>query len=551
MLRRLHIRNYAIIQSIEVEFSKGLNIITGETGAGKSILVGALGLVLGERADASVIPDKEKKCFVEGVFDHPGNDDIKSFFIQHDIEPESEIILRREISGAGKSRAFINDTPVNLLQLQELSSMLVDLHQQFDSQELGRNHFQLQVLDALAKQLPLRTKYASVYQRFTQVSRLWENLVKEKTDALKEYDYFHFLFSELEEAGFCSGELEKLEGEMSLLSHAEQVNNVLYKLSTALDSSDAPITQQLRSLAQAVEGISNFHPKLALIAERLRSSQIEIRDISAEAEIISSGIVMDERRMDEVSERLSAGYKLLKKHGVKNTDELLEVQKSLSEKISKVLNMDEDIKIAEKEKIQLGKEAEDLAAIISSGRKAQVMSLLEMTHRLLNRVGMPNARLKISLEPDSLSLTGSDAVEFLFDANKSGRFEPLRKVASGGEFSRLLLCIKTLVAGSLEMPVLIFDEIDTGISGEAAKQVGILMKEMGNIHQVIAITHQPQIAARANAHFYVYKKEQQGAVRTQLRQLGEAERVESIARMMSGEKPSASALENAREMIDG
>ena len=338
---------------------------------------------------------------------------------------------------------------------------------------------------------------------------------------------------------------------LRLLSHAEQVNAVLYKLTTALDNAETPVTQQLRSLANAIEGISQYHPKLPAIAERLRSAQIELQDVAAEAETISSGIVMDERRMNEVSERLSAGYKLLKKHGVKNTDELLQVQQSLSDKISKVLNLDDEISRAEKEKMQLGKEAGGTGCKDFQGRKDQVDSLLEMTHGLLHRVGMPNARLKISLETAPLSPSGIDAVEFLFDANKSGRYEPLRKVASGGEFSRLLLCIKTLVAGSLEMPVLIFDEIDTGISGEAAKQVGILMKEMGQMHQVIAITHQPQIAARATTHFYVYKKEHLGAVKTQLKKLDDAERVESIARMMSGEKPSASALQNAREMISG
>jgi len=552
MLSRLHIRNYAIIQSIEVEFDRGLNIITGETGAGKSILVGALGLILGERADASVMPDKEKKCFVEGVFDHPATPEINQFFSANDIEVETEIILRREISGSGKSRAFINDTPVNLSQLQELSSLLVDLHQQFDSLELGRNHFQLQVIDALAKQLPLRSRFSSVYNQFSLASKQWESLVKQKNEALKEYDYFHFLFSELEELGFQPGELESLEAESALLQHAEQVNAILYRLTAALENAETPMTQQLKSLSNAVDGISAYHPKLAEIAARLRSAQIEIQDISSEAEIVSSAIITDDRRLNEINERMSTGYKLLKKHGVQTTNELLEVQKNLAEKISKVMNMDEDIKLAEKEKNKLEQEAKELALKLSDGRNAQVKQLEELTRQLLHRVGMPNARLKISVEKmPALSATGSDAVEFLFDANKSGRFEPLRKVASGGEFSRLLLCIKTLVAGSLEMPVLIFDEIDTGISGEAAKQVGILMKEMGQAHQVIAITHQPQIAARANAHFYVYKKEYQGVVNTQLRKLGETERVESIARMMSGEKPSASALQNAREMITG
>ena len=551
MLRRLHIRNYAIIQSIEVEFSNGLNIITGETGAGKSILVGALGLILGERADISVIPDKEKKCFVEGLFDHTDQINVIRFFNANDIEQDNEIILRREISGSGKSRAFINDTPVNLSQLQELSSMLVDLHQQFDSQDLGRNDFQLEVLDALAKQLPLRTKYASVYHQYKLASKHWEELVQQKSAALKEYDYFHFLFSELEELSFQPGELEKLEAESVLLAHAEQVNSILFKLTTSIDNAETPITQQLRSISLSVESISAYHPKLAEIAQRLRSSQIELQDISADAEIISSGISMDEKRMNEVNERTSIGYRLLKKHGVRTTEELLEVQRILAEKISMVMNMDDVIKKAEKEQLELAREVGTMAVKLSKGRAGQVSSLLDQLHHLLYRVGMPNACLKISLVQVSPGHTGADNVEFLFDANKSGRFEPLRKVASGGEFSRLLLCIKTLVADTLEMPVLIFDEIDTGISGEAAKQVGILMKEMADKHQVIAITHQPQIAARATTHFYVYKREQQGAIRTQMKKLEGSERVESIARMLSGEKPSASALENAREMIDG
>ena len=551
MLRRLHIRNYAIISDVDIEFGPGLNIITGETGAGKSIIVGALGLVLGDRADSSVIPGSEKKCLVEGFFDLPDTAALKIFFTENDIDMEPEIILRREIYNSGKSRAFINDTPVNLSQLQELSALLVDLHQQFDSLELGRNHFQLEVLDALAKQWPERMKYADLYEKFHYATQNRENLLKQKEEALKEYDYFQFLHNELEEAGFQPGELEMLDAESALLSNAEQVSNILYKLTNELDGGEQPITQQLRTLSHAVESISRFHPLLGEIAGRLQSTRIELQDIASEAGQVSSKVIMDERRMNEVNERLSLGYKLLKKHGVKNTSELLEVQRSLFEKIGRVMNMEEEINLANLERNSLGREAEGLAAKISAGREGQVKSLQEKTHQLLHRVGMPNARLKITLEPIALSSTGADAVEFLFDANKSGRFETLRKVASGGELSRLLLCIKTQVAGSLEMPVLIFDEIDTGISGEAAKQVGILMKEMGRIHQVISITHQPQIAARADTHFFVYKKEHEGSVQTHMRKLDEKERVESIARMMSGEKPSASALQNAQEMIGG
>jgi DNA repair protein RecN (Recombination protein N) len=340
-----------------------------------------------------------------------------------------------------------------------------------------------------------------------------------------------------------------LEAELGLLSNAEQMSQALYNLTGVLDANDQPVTRQLKSLAQQMEGVARFHPALQALADRLRSAQVELKDIADEAEHISEGISMDVKRLNEVNERLSIGYKLLKKHNVKDTQALLVVQKQIGEKIQRVMNVDEEIAKAKTEHDQALQTAREQAGRISGGRISVVKDLEAKVGFLLQRVGMPNAKIKIELESGELNNMGSDRVEFLFDANKTGRFEPLRKVASGGEFSRLLLCIKTLVAGSLAMPLMIFDEIDTGISGEAAKQVGILMKEMGHSHQIISITHQPQIAARADAHYFVYKKEVSGAIRTQLRRLNDEERVESIARMMSGEKPSASALQNARELM--
>ncbi len=549
MLSRLSISNYAIISEVEVIFIKGLNIITGETGAGKSILIGALGLILGERADSTVLLDKTKKCLVEGLFLHDNRDSIQQFFIDNDIDHDGEIILRREISVNGKSRAFINDSPVTLGQLQQLAALLVDLHQQFDTLQLGQDRFQLDILDAVAGQTEARKKYTGSYGRFMETREVWRKLEKLREESLKEYDYYHFLHSELEDAAFGEGELEQLEAELGLLTNAEQVSSALFKLNGVLDGDEEPITRQLKSLAQQVEGVAKFHPALQSLADRLRSAQVELKDIAAEAEQVSAGITMDAKRLDEVNNRLSLGYKLLKKHNVKDTRALLDVQQQVGEKIRRVTNLDEEILKAKQAHDEAFVAASGLARTLSAGRTSVVKDFEGQVKVLLQRVGMPNARLKIELEPCELNNMGTDRVEFLFDANKSGKLEPLRKVASGGEFSRLLLCIKTLVAGSMSMPLMIFDEIDSGISGEAARQVGILMKEMGQSHQIISITHQPQIAARADAHYFVYKKEVSGAIRTQLRRLDDAERVESIARMMSGEKPSASALQNALELM--
>lgn len=549
MLSRLYISNYAIISEVEVSFCGGLNIITGETGAGKSILIGALGLILGERADSSVLLDKSRKCMVEGWFPHDNRESIQQFFTDNDLDLEAEIILRREIAANGKSRAFINDSPVNLAQLQQLAALLVDLHQQFDTLQLGQDRFQLDILDAVAGQAEARKKYATCYTGFMAARDRWQKLEKTRAESLKEYDYYHFLHTELEEAGFREGELEQLEGELGLLSNAEQVSNALFRLNGVLDADDQPVTNQLKTLAQQMEAIARFHPALQTLAERLRSAQVELKDIAAEAEQISVGISMDARRLDEVQERLSMGYKLLKKHHVKDTAGLLEVHQQIGGKISTVNNLDEEIGKAKAEHDRTFREASDLAGKISMARHAAVAGFQDQVKLLLHHVGMPNARLQVQLESCDLNNMGADRVEFLFDANNSNRFEPLRKVASGGEFSRLLLCIKTLVGGSMAMPLMIFDEIDTGISGEAARQVGILMKEMGRSHQVISITHQPQIAAMADAHYFVFKKEIGGAIRTQLRKLNDIERVEAIARMMSGEKPSESALQNARELM--
>jgi DNA repair protein RecN (Recombination protein N) len=549
MLQKLSIQNYAIIDELEIDFSGKLNAITGETGAGKSIIAGALGLILGERADTNVLVNKEKKCVVEGIFDAEGRKRIREFLKEQELDAEDELVLRREIGINGKSRAFINDTPVNLNQLQGLSSLLVDLHQQFDTLSLTESNFQREVLDALANHSAALNEYQTIFHQWQEVKKEWEELKNKKQQLDKEADYNQFQFKELEEAAFNENELENIDVELKMLSNAEGIKGVLDKVYFELEESENPVVRQLKILLNQLQQYSSCHPGLPGLIQRLQSSQIELQDIAGELNQINNHIHYNPEKIEQLNERLSTGYKLLKKHGVQTTNELLHIQKQLEEKLLEVLNMDETIQQKEKQSNKLLEEAIKLASKISEGRHKQIKSLEEKVNKLLAQVGMPNAKLKVQTKNVDLNMHGSDAIEFLFDANKSGQFQPVRKVASGGELSRLMLCIKSLVAQSIDLPTMIFDEIDTGISGEAARQVGIILKELAAKRQVICITHQPQIAGKATAHFFVYKEIVKDSVKTNIRQLTTEERITTIAKMLSGEKPTAAAIENAREMV--
>ncbi len=556
MLQKLSIQNYAIIDELEIDFSDKLNVITGETGAGKSIIVGALGLILGERADGTVLVNKEKKCVVEGIFDAEGRKRIRQFLKEQELDTEDQLVLRREIGTNGKSRAFINDTPVNLNQLQQLSSLLVDLHQQFDTLSLAESDFQREVLDALADHIELLNEYQNSFQQWQQVKKEYDELKQEKLQLDKESDYNRFQFNELEEAGFKENELENIDSELKMLSNAEGIKGTLNKIYFELHESENPIVPQLKILLNQLQQYSSYHGDLPGLAQRLQSLQIELQDIAGELNQVNHHINYDPERIEQLNERLSTGYKLLKKHGLQTTDELLQLRKQLKEKLQAVLNMDEIIQQKEKESNKLLNNATTLAAKISEGRLKQIKSLEEKVNKLLVQVGMPNAKLKVELKKIDLNLYGSDSAEFLFDANKSGQFQPVRKVASGGELSRLMLCIKSLVAQSIDLPTMIFDEIDTGISGEAARQVSLILKDLSSKRQMICITHQPQIAGKATTHFFVYKEIVKPAspsgrdtVKTNIRQLNKEERITAIAKMLSGEKPTAAAMENAREML--
>lgn len=551
MLQKLFIQNYAIIDSVEIVFSGKLNIITGETGAGKSILIGALGLILGERADSSVLFDASKKCIAEGTFTIVERADIRHFLQENNLDEGGEIetVIRREVAANGKSRAFINDTPVNLTQLKQFTSLLVDLHQQFDTLELGDNDFQREVIDALASNNSIIAQYQSLYTQYSVTRKELVSAKEQQAAFNKELDFYKFLYNELEEAKLQENELENADAALKLLSNAENIKAALTKIYYELTEGEQPVVQQLKSLSNQLQSLHTFHADIPTLAQRIQSAQIELRDIADEVEGLNDSIRFDGEKIQLLSDRIALGYRLLKKHAVHTTNELLAIQNNLQQQLNKVLNLEEDIIRLEKQGEAQLQQAKQIATVLTANRQKQVGPFEKKTDKLLAQVGMPNARLKINIAAAQLNITGGDVIEFLFDANKSNRFEPLKKVASGGELSRLMLCIKSLVAISVQLPTLIFDEIDTGISGEAARQVGIIMKDLGQSHQVIAITHQPQIAAKADAHFFVYKKEKADKINTRIRLLSETERVDAIAQMLSGEKPTATALENAREMM--
>lgn len=559
MLQKLYIQNYAIIDELEIGFPDGLNIITGETGAGKSILMGALSLILGERADSTVLQQKQKKCVAEGVF-HIGKGKIaknlQHVFEQNEWDWEPEMVIRREIAVNGKSRAFVNDTPATLVQLKQISCLLVDLHQQFDTLELGENDFQRQVLDAMADTQEQLQEYSAAYSAFKSSASELKQLIEKQSAANKELDYNQFLFDELSEAGFKENELENLDAELKLLSNAENIKQQLTAINFDLQESDRPLVNQLKITGNKLQALQNYHPQIAELSKRLLAIYTELKDIAGELDQIDNTINFDAGRIQEINDKTALGYKLLKKHGVQTTNELLQIQNDLEARLGAILNLAAEISKKEKEKAVLETTCIQLAESISARRKRAVKPFEEKVNELLKKVGMPNAALKIEIQPKPLSQDGMDAIEFLFDANlpagqanKKSRFEPLSKVASGGELSRLMLCIKSLVAKSLQLPTLIFDEIDTGIGGEAARQVGNIMKSLAASHQIISITHQPQIAAKADTHFYVYKEINKDTIQTAVRQLNADERITAIAKMLSGEKPTAAAMENAREMV--
>jgi len=549
MLKKLLIQNYAIIRELDITFSDGMVIITGETGAGKSILMGALGLALGDRADAAAMRSKDSKTVIEAVFEHKAGTGLDAILEENELEKEEEIILRREIQVNGKSRSFVNDTPVSLSVLAKIAEKLVDLHQQFDTLALGSQAFQQDLLDIRSGASALMSDYSRVFGEYRTTARKITTIKESLQKAEQEREYKLFLLKELDELNWRTGEGKEIEEELNMLTHADQVRTGIAKIGLGLSEGEQPMLSALRSMVAQLQGLQSYHSAITPLAERMNAVHVELKDIAGDLQSLFEKISVDDKKMDAFNDRISTAQRLAKKHGLSDLNELVEKRAILEEELSVFEKSSHALEGLEKDLDRFQKMAEKLAGDLRKSRQAEIPQLEENTQLLLKRVGMPNAALKIALKPVELSASGIDLVEFLFDANKSGQFESLQKVASGGELSRLMLVLKSLVADSMEMPTLIFDEIDSGISGEAAKQVGMLMEELSANHQLIAITHQPQIAAKAEQHLFVYKKEENGQINTGIRMLSQEERVQAIAQMLAGENPSEAVMASAREMM--
>ena len=549
MLTKLEIQNYILIDHLSIDLSNQLSVITGETGAGKSIIMGALGLILGDRADSTVCREATKKCFIEGIFKLADPKTHQSFFEENEIELNDELIIRREINAQGKSRAFINDTPVTLTILKDLTSKLVDLHQQFDTMALGDTDFQRTVIDALAATQKELAEYQGSFSKWKENEKKLQSLITQKEDFEKTESYKQHLHEELSALQLQENELENLDQELKFLENAVGIKSQLAASIQILDHSDNPIVQQLKQMGHNLESIVKWQPDFASIVSRLKAAQIEIADIASDLSSWQDKIDFDDKKIATIQERLSLGYNLLKKHKVQTTAELLSIAAQLAKDLSEVLNLNDQINELSSLVKKLEKEVIASAAGLTAKREKQMTPLTNNVNKLLHQVGMPNAKIKVTIDEVPYHLFGKDKVDILFDANNTQKFEPIKKVASGGELSRLMLCIKSLVAKSVDLPTMIFDEIDTGISGEPAKQVGLLLQNLGMARQVLCITHQPQIAAKGNAHLYVYKEQKGSTTHTYLKTLDAKERVQHIATMIGGDPPSKSALDNAKELL--
>ena len=549
MLTQLDIQNYILIDELKIHLSNQLSVITGETGAGKSIIMGALGLILGDRADSTVCRNPAKKCVIEGVFTLANKNNYTAFFEANDLDLADELIIRREINAQGKSRAFINDTPINLNELRALTSQLVDLHQQFDTLSLGDMEFQRTVLDALANVHKDLEAYQSTFHDWKAATKHLSELIEQKENFDQTVAYKSHLLEELTALGLHENELEQLEIDLKFMENAADIKAQLTQSIFTLDESDQPIVQQIKQIANNLESIAKFQNDFDPLLARLKAAQIELADITSELQTWHDKMDFDASKISTMQERLSQGYHLQKKHKVQSTAALLEIQQALSKDLEAVLHIDEAIETYAKKVAAAEKDLTTRAANLSDLRKKQAAPLAKQVNHLLHQVGMPNAQLKVQLDTVPFNQYGIDKIDFLFDANNTQKFEPIKKVASGGELSRLMLCIKSLVGKSIDLPTMIFDEIDSGISGEPAKQVGLLLQELGQARQVLCITHQPQIAAKGQAHLYVYKEQEGKTTHTHVRILEAAERVTHIARMIGGDPPSKAALEHANELL--
>ena len=551
MIQSLQIKNYALIEALDIRFPNGLTIITGETGAGKSIILGALGLIMGERADTKALYDPTTKCVIEGRF-QVGSYGLRAFFEENDLDYEEELIIRREITPSGKSRAFVNDTPANLKILQRLSAVLIDLHQQFDTLDIHQMGFQLRLLDALAGNQDRLNRYQQGYRAYSRDRQELERLRQQNATANQELDFKRFQLTELEEAMLLPEEQGGLEREFASLSHAEDTKRTTAEAFQFLVESEQSVIEQLQTLTQSLQSAAKVDPKVEELQQRLLGITEELNDIGNALERHAESTDFDPERIQELQARLDQLYRLQKKHQVASNAELLEIQEQLRREVNQYENIDGEIERLTQAVQEAEGQLREQAAAISEHRQRVAPDFAQRVATVLADLAMPAAVLEVDFQLlPQLSVTGLDEVQFLFSANRGSTPKPIKNVASGGELSRLTLVTKSLVASAMALPTLIFDEIESGVSGDVALKMGYILRELSSHHQVVVITHSPQVAARADEHLFVYKKDDQERTKTKVRVLQKEERIRAIATMLSQNPPSDSALENARELIGG
>lgn len=549
MLQKLSIRNYALIDTLEIDFDRGLNIITGETGAGKSIILGALSLILGQRAESKYFFNQDKKCVIEGSF-FLADEQLKSLFENNDVDFQQESTLRREIAIDGKSRAFVNDTPVNLATLKLIGENLIAIHSQHATLEISNVDFQLLILDVLANHQPLLKNYREGFRQLKQTEKQLALLTEQTDEAKKKQDYEQFLFNELEEAALREDEQEHLEQELEKLTHAESIKRSLIASASLISESETAAINLVKEAGLQLNSVEKFDPAIAEINERLKSTLIELRDIASEISGIEENTEHNAARMESIQERLDLFYTLQQKHRVGSNVELLAIHEQLSQNLNALLNSDEQLEKLQKEIDALNKHLLQQAKELDGNRRKAIIIAEKEVGAALRQMNMPNASISFTLtEQTQLNNNGINEVQLLFTANAGQQAAPVGKVASGGELSRLMLAIKALLAKHTALPTLIFDEIDTGISGETALRVGEVIDALAQNMQILAITHLPQIASKGNSHYFVYKHEKADKTTTGIKKLDSDERVNAIAEMLSGKNPGASALQNAKELL--
>lgn len=548
MIKSLQINNYALIQELEMSPSPKLNIITGETGAGKSIMLGAVGLLLGKRADTKVLLDENQKCIVEGVFDISSYA-LQKIFQEEDLDYEAECVIRREISPSGKSRAFVNDTPTNLSTLKAIGEKLMDVHSQHESLQLGNNNYQLNALDAFAAHPELIQTYRESFHSFSIAKKQLDKLESLAAQSAEDSDYKQFLLNELQEANLDDLNQEELENDLEVLENAEAIKLKLSQAILLMDESEVAVLQQLTEAKSQINSIASFSKELEELSSRLESTSIELADISNEMQRLQDKVEHDPEKIQELKDRLNLLFRLQKKHSVLTVEELIAIRDELDQSLSKVANLDSEIEKAKKELAAAEKNLLEKGSKLSESRKLSALNFEDEIEKIIHQIGIENGTVEIKVNPSEPLHDGLDLIEMHFSANKGVKPQELKEVASGGEFSRLIFAVKYLIADKTAMPTIIFDEIDTGVSGEVALQMIRMMKHMAQNHQVISISHLPQFAAGGDAHYFVYKDHTSDRSVSRIKRLVDEDRITEIAKMIGGENPGTSAMESAKELL--